>query len=159
MKFKGQNLRLKFNGKFFAFARTATIHIAKQTEDASTKDDTGDWAAQEITGKSWDASTSALFTVDEMGSDTTGASGADILANVATSDAVFDVEFFATTGEKNRAENTEIPPLHYYGKAIINDFTLNANNRENASYDVQLQGYGVLSTTPPANYSSEGENI
>lgn len=88
-----------------------------------------------------------------MSEDTTGHSGAEILANVATSDEVFDIEFLATTGEKNRVENNQIPAIHYYGKAIINDFTLNANNRENASYDVQLQGYGVLSTTPPANSS------
>ena len=145
MKIKGQNLRLKWNDKYFAFARTATIHIAKQTEDASTKDDTGDWSAQEIVGKSWDATTS-------------GASGAAVLSNVATSDDVIDVEFLATRGEKNRQENTEIPPLHYYGKAIINDFSLSANNRETASYEVQLQGYGQLTTTPPGSSTDDASS-
>lgn len=158
MKLKGQNLRLKFNGKYFAAAKSCSVHISKQTEDSSTKDDTGDWSAQEIVGKGWDASTSALFTINDVSEDLTGNSGADILATVATSDEPVDVEFLVTTGEKNRVENNQIPSLHYYGKAIINDFTLNANNRENASYDVQLQGVGQLTTTPPSSNNVENNS-
>lgn len=149
MILKGQNLRLKYNGMYFAAATTCSIHIAKQTEDNSHKDMTNDWSSNKIVGKSWDASTSALFTIEDTTEDATGYSGAELLQHIATSDEEVDVEFLSTTGTMNRVENTEISTFHYYGKAIINDFNLNAPNRQNATYDVQLMGVGELSTTDP----------
>lgn len=62
---KGQNLRLLIGGKCVAGATSCTMHIAAQTEDSSTKDDTGDWTRNEITGLQWDASVDALMPVSD----------------------------------------------------------------------------------------------
>jgi hypothetical protein len=160
---KGQNLRLKVGGKYFAFATTCSIHIGVQLEESSTKDDTADWSNQEITGLSWDASTSALYSFDQGDSDSTG-HDAPSVADLCISKEPVQVEFRITQGNKNREDATG--PV-YYGTAIINDFQATAQNRQNATYDVQLQGKGGLSHTPPtavnnapgSGVTSEGEDI
>lgn len=57
---KGQHLRLFINDRCVAAAQTCTVHLAAQLESSSSKDSTGDWEEQEVTGLSWDASTDAL---------------------------------------------------------------------------------------------------
>lgn len=63
---KGQNIRLRLNNKCIALANSCQLHLAAQTEDSSTKDDTGDWASNEVTGFSWDASVDALVMADNI---------------------------------------------------------------------------------------------
>lgn len=73
---KGQNLRISIGGKFIVFATSCTLHVSAKLEDSSTKDSTGDWDEQEITGMSWDISTDALYSVDK---DTNGVNGEDAI--------------------------------------------------------------------------------
>ena len=141
---KGQHLRIKIAGKFIAFAQDCTVHIANQTEDSSTKDTTdGMWAENEITGKSWDISANALYSVDE---DATGMNAEDAL-DVALANAAVQVELVMTAGEKNRTASG----VKYSGNAIVNDISVNAPNRQNATYTISLTGSGAFTKSGSAS--------
>lgn len=58
---KGQNLRLLIGGKCVAAARECSWHQGLQLQDGSTKDSESDFIEQDVTGKNWDASASALY--------------------------------------------------------------------------------------------------
>lgn len=138
---KGQNLRLKIgtgtSQKYIAFATTCTVHVSATLEDSSTKDSTGDWQNQEITGLAWDISTDALFSVD---TDATGQNAQDALDLVLAKQKVF-IEFeIGTSGAKNRVDGS----VAYSGWAWVNDISISAPNRQNATYSLQAQGDGAL---------------
>jgi len=140
---KGQNLRLKIgtgtSQKYIAFATTCTVHVSATLEDSSTKDSTGDWQNQEITGLAWDISTDALFSVD---TDATGQNAQDALDLVLAKQKVF-IEFeIGTSGAKNRVDGSTA----YSGWAWVNDISISAPNRQNATYSLQAQGDGALSS-------------
>lgn len=61
---KGQNLRLLMDGRCVAASTNCNLHITAQTQENSTKDDTGEWAHYGIVGNNWDASVDALITSD-----------------------------------------------------------------------------------------------
>lgn len=139
-KIKGQYLRLKFGTKWVALATDATLHVSASFEDSSTKDDyEGMWQDQELTGLAWDISTSALYSVD---ADATGINAEDALDMMIAHEKVW-VEFTQTTGQgdKNR---TAASGHMYAGWAIVNDISVNASNRANATYTLQAQGSGPL---------------
>ena len=135
---KGQNLRLKFGGKFVAFSTSCTVHVSMVLEDSSTKDTTGNFASQEATGMNWDVSCNALYSVD---TDATGINGVDALDIVLAQQKV-EVEFERTTGEKNREQPSTI--LKYSGYAWVNDISIDASNRANGNYSLQATGDGPL---------------
>lgn len=146
MKIKGQNLRLLVGGKYIAAATSCTLHVSMNLEDSSTKDSTGDWQEQEITGKSWDISTDALYTVPDSGeTDTNGASAEDVLDLVLAAGEV-EIEFQRTSGDKNRVPVTGAKI--YTGKALANDISIKADNRQNGTYTLQAQGNGPLALKP-----------
>ena len=60
---KGQNLRILLDGKCVAASTACTMHLSANVEDSSTKDDTGDWAQNEVVGLTWDVSVDALVTI------------------------------------------------------------------------------------------------
>ena len=135
---KGQNLRLKIGSKFVAFSTSCTVHVSANLEEASTKDSTNNFQEQEITGLSWDLSTDALYSVEL---DTAAINGTDALDLILAQQKVA-VEFTQTTGTKNRQAVSN--PIVYSGYAWVNDISVNAANRQNASYTLQLQGDGQL---------------
>ena len=135
---KGQNLRISIGGKFIAFATSCTLHVSAKLEDSSTKDSTGDWDEQEITGMGWDISTDALYSVDK---DTNGVNGEDAIDMILAKPAV-DITFEATGGEKNRVAVTG--SNKYEGKAIVNDISVKAQNKQNTTYTLQATGTGEL---------------
>lgn len=145
---KGQNLRIKLGGKYIAMATSCTVHVSGNLEDSSTKDSTGDWQEQELTGLSWDISCDALYSVD---TDTTGANGEDALDMILAKQAV-EVEFERTAGEKNRVAQSG--GKVYKGNAIVNDISIQAQNRQNTTYTIQAQGTGPLA---PATATGAGE--
>ena len=73
---KGQNLRIFLGEKAVAFAKSCTYHVSAQLEDKSTKDDTGDFQKQEVTGLAGDISCDALYST---GTDATGVNGVEAL--------------------------------------------------------------------------------
>lgn len=134
---KGQNLRLKIAGKFVGFSTSCTVHVSASLEDSSTKDSSdGIFQEQQLTGLAWDISTDALYSVD---TDATGINAEGALDAILARQTV-EIEFTGTVGTNNRQATGH----KYTGQAWINDISINAANRQNASYSLQAQGTGPL---------------
>ncbi len=130
---KGQNLRILIGSpaKCVAFSTSCTYHLSATLEDSSTKDDAGGFQKQEVTGMAGDISCDALYSVD---ADASGINGEDALDMLLAGQEV-DVEFSPTTGDKNRtASGTK-----YTCKALVNDISVSAANRQNVTYSIQMQ--------------------
>lgn len=136
---KGQNLRVMVGNKCVAAATSASVHVAQELQDSSTKDSTGDWTEQEVTGLSWDASCDALFVIDS--SDTTGEQIVDLLDTLIAKTEV-TLSFKQTGSAKNRTAPTG--GLVWTGKALVSDISINADNKQNATYTVKFTGNGAL---------------
>ena len=137
---KGQNLRVMIGGKCIAMATSCTFHVAAQMEDSSTKDDTGNWQSQEVTGLSWDASTDSLVTLTDNGSN--GELPQDIFTAMIAMTPV-TLTFDTTNGTNNRVAQNGA--LKKSGQAYISDISITAANRANSTMTVQFQGNGALS--------------
>lgn len=142
MFLKGQNLRITIGGKYIAFSTSCTLHVSANLEESSTKDSTNGWQQQEITGMNWDISCDGLYAVDK---DATGINGVDALDLVLAQQEV-EVEFVRTNGAQNREEAGSAEK--YRGKALVNDISIQAQNRQNTSYTLQATGNGELLKVP-----------
>ena len=137
---KGQNLRVMVGGKCVAMATSCQFHVSAQLEDSSTKDSTGDWQEQEVTGLSWDAQTDSLVTLTDNGSN--GELPQDLLSLIINKTLV-TLTFDQTAGTNNRvAQNSAIKRS---GSAYVVDYNLTAANRQNSTITVRFQGTGTLS--------------
>lgn len=127
-------------GKCIAMATSCQIHISAQMEDASTKDSTGDWQEQEVTGLSWDASTDSLVTLADNG--TNGELPTDLLSLIINKTLV-TLTFDQTAGTNNRVgQNATIKRS---GSAYLTDFQITAPNRQNSTLSCKFTGTGALS--------------
>ena len=143
---KGQFVRLFLSSdnttapaKVIAAAKSLSLHVSMTLEDATTKDTTGNWQIQEPTGLSYDISTSALV----RGSDT-------ITSQVAAQDFASIEEIYeAGTPVKwkicnvSGANQRTAGAVIVSGSVLLTQLTLNGPNRQNATYDAQLTGYGA----------------
>lgn len=137
---KGQNLRVMVGGKCIAMATSCTFHVSAQLEDSSTKDSTGDWQEQEVTGLSWDASTDSLVTLIDNG--TNGELPQDLLSLIINKTKV-TLTFDTTAGTNNRTgQNSAIKKS---GEAYVTDVNITAQNRANSTITAQFTGTGALS--------------
>ena len=126
-------------GKCIAMATSCTFHIAAQMEDSSTKDSTGDWQEQEVTGLSWDASTESLVTLTDNGSN--GELPQELLSLIINKTLV-TLTFDQTAGTNNRTgQNSAIKRS---GSAYLNDLTVSAQNRANSTVSCKFIGTGPL---------------
>lgn len=144
---KGQNLRLLIGGKCVAFSTSCTVHVSLNLEESSTKDSTNNFTEQSPTGISWDMSCDALYSVD---ADATGVNAISALDTVLAQQKV-QVQFEQTQGEKNRVAVSG--GAVYSGYAWVNDISINAANRQNTSYTIQLTGDGQLAKTTAGSLS------
>ena len=144
---KGQNLRLLIGGKCVAFATSCTVHVSLNLEESSSKDSTNNFTEQTPTGISWDMSCDALYSVD---TDATGVNGINALDTVLAQQRV-QVQFEQTQGEKNRIAVSG--GAVYSGYAWVNDISINAGNRQNTSYTIQLTGDAELAKTTAGSLS------
>ena len=143
---KGQFVRLFLSSdntmapaKVIAAAKSLSLHVSMTLEDATTKDTTGEWQIQEPTGLSYDISTSALI----RGNDTiTSAVAAQDLASIET---IYEVgapvkwKICNVSGANQRTAGAVIAS----GSVLLTQLILNGPNRQNATYDAQLTGYGA----------------
>ena len=127
-------------GKCIAMATSCQFHISAQMEDASTKDSTGDFQEQEVTGLSWDAQTESLVTLEDNG--TNGELPQDILSLIINKTKV-TLTFDQTAGTNNRVAQTSV--IKKTGEAYVSDVQITAQNRQNSTMTVQFQGTGALS--------------
>ena len=143
---KGQFVRLFLSSdnttapaKVIAAAKSLSLHVSMTLEDATTKDTTGNWQIQEPTGLSYDISTSALV----RGNDTiTSAVAAQDLASI---ESIYEAgtpvkwKICNVSGANQRTAGAVIVS----GSVLLTQLTLNGPNRQNATYDAQLTGYGA----------------
>ena len=142
---KGQFVRLFVGSdntaapsKVIAAATSLTLHVSLTLEDATTKDTTGDWIVQEPTGLSYDISTSALMRGDDtITSSVDGQEIAD-LEDIYEASQPVKWKIANVSGNNNRTAGATIVS----GSVVITQLTLNGPNRQNATYDAQLSGYG-----------------
>lgn len=144
---KGQFVRLFLGSdnsavpaKIVAAAKSLSLHVSMTLEDATTKDTTGDWQVQEPTALSYDISSNALVS----GGDTitSAVQGQDFASIEDIYEASTPVKFQIAnvSGANNRTKGAIICS----GSVVITQLTLNAPNRQNATYDTQLTGYGIF---------------
>lgn len=140
---KGQNLRILVGAtgaeKCIASAKSCSVHIGVQTDDASTKDDAGDWSKVEVTGKSWDASAECNFEITDPISGATGITAKEIIALIGTT---VHVKFQTTSNSGSNRTTTS--GLTLAGNAIISDLVITSENRQTVSASVQFTGTGSL---------------
>ena len=143
---KGQFVRLFLGSdntaapaKVIAAAKSLSLHVSMTLEDATTKDTTGNWQIQEPTGLSYDISTSALV----RGSDTI--TSAVLAQDLASIESIYEAgtpvkwKICNVSGANQRTAGAVIAS----GSVLLTQLTLNGPNRQNATYDAQLTGYGA----------------
>lgn len=143
---KGQFVRLFLGSdnsavpaKIVAAAKSLSLHVSMTLEDATTKDTTGDWQVQEPTALSYDISSNAL--VKSGDTITSAVQGQDFASIEDIYEASVPVRFQIAnvSGANNRTKGAIICS----GSVVVTQLTLNAPNRQNATYDTQLTGYGI----------------
>ena len=142
---KGQFVRLFLGSdntavpaKVIAAAKTLQVHVSVQLEDATTKDTEGTFQVQEATGISYDITTNALV---RSGDDITSSVQAQDLASIESiHEAELPVKFQIAnvSGANQRTKGSVL----ISGSVIVSSLSINAANRQNATYDVTLNGYG-----------------
>ena len=132
-KIKGQNFRLLQNAAAIPEATNCSITLQGNTEDTSTKDTEGLFNQEAIVSNQWSAQ------VDTYQSDT--AALRSIISTFIAAQAV-PVGWDQTAGSQNRvAQNANFKRS---GQALLNDFTMNFNDRETVALSLQFQGTGGL---------------
>ncbi len=129
----GQNFRVFVAGSAVPEATNCSITLQGNMDDASTKDSTGGWNEEEMTSKQWSVQV-----------DNVDASLASLRALITrfNSDSKTTVGWDQTAGAQNReAQNADFARS---GQAILNDLTIQADNRTTIQVSCQYQGSGAL---------------
>jgi hypothetical protein len=113
------------------------VSITGNMEDAKTKDSEGSFGMEQMTSRSWSVQV-----------DSYEATAASLIAVVQqfVSDEKVTVGWDETkevAGSQNRTPNNAA--FARSGQAILNDFTIKANNRTNIQVTRQYMGSGALS--------------
>jgi len=129
----GQHFRAFVGTAAVPEAVSCSVSITGDVEDSSTKDTENAWTNEQMTSKGWSVQ------VDNL-----DASLPSLRALIAqfNADAKVSVGWDQTAGAKNRvAQNA---PFAKAGQAILNDLSIQANNRTNIQVSAQYQGSGPL---------------
>jgi len=142
---KGQFVRLFLGSdntatpaKVIASAKSLSLHVSLSLEDATTKDTDGNWQVQEPTGISFDISSNALVrSGDVITSTVQGQALADLMDVYEASDPV-KFQIANVSGANQRTKGAVIVE----GSVVITALNISAQNRQNATFDATLTGYG-----------------
>lgn len=142
---KGQFVRLFLGSdntatpaKVIASAKSLSLHVSVSLEDATTKDTDGNWQVQEPTGISFDISSNALVrSGDTITSTVQGQALADLMDVYEASEPV-KFQIAHVGGANQRTKGAVI----ISGSVVITALNISAQNRQNATYDATLTGYG-----------------
>ena len=142
---KGQFVRLYLGSdntatpsKVIASAVSLSLHVSVSLEEATTKDTEGIWQIQEPTGITYDISTSALVRGNDTITSSVTAQGLSDLESIFEAGTPVKWLIANTSGANQRTKGTTIVS----GSCIVQSLTLNGPNRQNATYDASLAGYG-----------------
>lgn len=114
------------------------VTISGNMEDASTKDSEGGWTEEQMTSKQWTVS------VDDV--DATVATLRALITqfNSDTKPTVGWDRTLTTANSQNQTPAGDV--LNRYGKAILNDLSIQATNRSTTTVSIQYQGSGALAS-------------
>ena len=139
---KGQNIRvlLQDGTKFKVVGKSTncTVTLTGNSDDASTKDDTGMASKPEITSKSWSVQVESL----------------DVTDTAAVLNAIKNLTPFTLIWDETATADNQTAQAAAYsrkGQAYLNDVTFSWNDRENSTKQLQFTGSGALekvSTAP-----------
>lgn len=133
-KIKGQNFRLLQNSNAIPEATNCSITLQGNTEDTSTKDTEGFFTQETVVSNQWNAQ------VDTYQSDTTALRS---IISLFIAAQPIPVGWDQTAGAQNRVKQNA--NFKRSGNALLNDFTMNFNDRETVAVSLQFQGTGALS--------------
>jgi hypothetical protein len=140
---KGQYIRLLLSATanpstVVAAAKQMALHGSAQTEDSSTKDTTGDALEYEVVGQSYDITGSGLVLTpnDTM---LTGGLGLNDFEGWVK-DQLLYWRICVMEGTNNRTVVEEIA----HGQGKLTNLQISAQNKQNASYNYTLNGYGAI---------------
>ena len=132
-KVMGQNFRAFIGSSAVSEETNCQVTIQGNMEDGSTKDSTGAWNEEQMTSKQWSVQ------VDDVDS---SLASLRALITAFNSDSKVTVGWDQTAGEQNRvAQNAAFARS---GQAILNDLSIQANNRQTIQVSCQYQGSGAL---------------
>lgn len=144
---KGQFIRLFLSSDntaapaaVIAAAKSLSLHVSATVENATTKDTEGDWIVNEVTAINYDISTNAL--VDSGENITSQVAGMDLgsLEGIYEASSPVKWQIANVSGDNQRTKGTVL----FSGSAVITTLTINAPNRQTATYDCSLTGYGDI---------------
>lgn len=135
-KLKGQNFRVFVGNSAVPEASSCQVTISGNMEDSKTKDSEGSFGMEQMTSRSWSVQV-----------DSYEATADSLIAVIQqfVSDGKVTVgwdETATTAGTQNRTPNNAA--FARSGKAILNDFTISANNRTPIQVTRQFTGSGAL---------------
>ena len=135
-KLKGQNFRAFVGGNAVPEASSCQVSITGNMEDAKTNDSEGSFGQEQMVSRSWSVQV-----------DSYEATAAALIAVIQqfVSDEKVTVGWDETKVEfasQNRIPNNAA--FARSGQAILNDFTIQANNRTNIQVTRQYMGSGAL---------------
>ena len=143
---KGQYVRLFLGSdnsavpaKIVAAAKSLSLHVSMSLEEATTKDTAGDWQVQEPTALSYDISSNALVRSGDTITSTVQGQDFASIEDIYEASTPVRFQIANVSGANNRTKGAIICS----GSVVITQLTLNAPNRQNATYDTQLTGYGI----------------
>ena len=143
---KGQFVRLFVGNdnsaapsKVLAACKSLSLHVSMTLEDATTKDTAGDWQVQEPTALSWDISSNALVKNGDVITSTVQGQDFASIEEVYEASAPVKIKIANVSGANNRTAGATI----LSGSVVVTQLTLNAPNRQNATFDTQFTGYGT----------------
>ena len=136
-KVKGSNFRAFIGGSAVAEATNCQVSITGNMEDARTKDTEGSYSQEQMTSRGWSVQ------VDSLEATAAALKAIITMFNSDTPVSVGWDQTETTAGTQNRtAANADFARS---GNAILNDFSIQMNNRANVQVTRQFQGTGALS--------------
>lgn len=132
-KIMGQNFRVFVGGNAIPEATSCSVSVTGSMESNKTKDTVGSYNQEQMTSKDWSVSVDSI-----------DASPATLRALIRrfNSDEKVTVGWDQTAGSLNRVAQSA--PFARSGQAILNDLSIQANNRTNIQTTCQYQGSGAL---------------
>lgn len=140
---KGQFVRLFLGATdnptyVIAGAKTLSLHVSLSLESATTKDTPGTFDVQEPTGLTYDISTNALVASNETITSTVDGYTLDDFMNIYEGSPLLHWQIANVSGANQRTKGSVICS----GKARLTSLAINAANRQIATYDAKMSGYG-----------------
>ena len=142
---KGQFVRLFLSDSsnpalVIAGAKTLSLHVSLSMESATTKDTPGTFDVQEPTGYTYDISSNALVASNETITSGVGSQTLATLMDFYEASTLMYWQIANVSGANQRTKGSVICS----GQCRISSIAVNAANRQVATYDTSLVGYGEM---------------